>query len=83
MLGFAQAMLPEGWINWMGVVPDARRRGIGRLLIADIARQVRRRPRHPPGGPVEVDTPGQAFLAALGLPGAGRRGARSMIRRAG
>ena len=21
MLGFAQAMVPEGWINWMGVVP--------------------------------------------------------------
>ena len=50
LLGFAQAMLPEGWINWMGVIPDARRRGIGRVLVAELARQVRRRPRHPPGG---------------------------------
>ncbi len=41
MLGFAQAMLPEGWINWIGVVPRPRRQGIGRLLVADLARQVR------------------------------------------
>ena len=40
MRGFAQAMLPEGWINWLGVHPDARRRGIGRLLVAELARQV-------------------------------------------
>ena len=41
MLGFAQAMLPEGWINWMGVVPHARRGASAGLLIADLARQVR------------------------------------------
>ncbi|WP_217915854.1 GNAT family N-acetyltransferase [Miltoncostaea marina] len=81
MLGFAQAMVPEGWINWMGVVPQARRRGIGRLLIADLARQVREARGTHLAALVEVDTPGQAFLAALGFR---ERGARRtlLIRRA-
>ena len=82
MLGFAQAMLPEGWINWMGVVPDARRRGIGRLLMADIARQVREARGTHLAALVEVDTPGQAFLAALGFRERGQR-RTLMIRRAG
>lgn len=82
MLGFAQAMVPEGWINWMGVVPDVRRRGIGRLLIADLARQVREARGTHLAALVEVDTPGHAFLAALGFR---ERGSRRtlMIRRAG
>ena len=83
MLGFAQAMVPEGWINWMGVVPDARRQGVG----APAGR------RHRPAGArgrrgthlaalVEVDTPGQPFLAALGFRERGQR-RTLMIRRAG
>jgi GNAT superfamily N-acetyltransferase len=82
MLGFAQAMLPEGWINWMGVVPDARRQGIGRLLVAEIARQVRDRRGTHLAALVEVDTPGQPFLAALGFRERGQR-RTLMIRRAG
>ena len=81
MLGFAQAMVPEGWINWMGVVPDVRRRGIGRLLIAELGRQVREARGTHLAALVEVDRPGQAFLAALGFR---ERGSRRtlMIRRA-
>jgi GNAT superfamily N-acetyltransferase len=82
MLGFAQAMLPEGWINWMGVVPDARRKGIGTLLMADIAKQVRDRRGTHLAALVEVDTPGQAFLASLGFRERGQR-RTLMIRRAG
>jgi GNAT superfamily N-acetyltransferase len=81
-LGFAQAMLPEGWINWMGVGPDARRRGIGTLLVADIAKQVRERRGTHLAALVEVDTPGQAFLASLGFRERGQR-RTLMIRRAG
>lgn len=40
IVGFAQAAIPEGWINWFGVVPQERRRGIGRALLAEIARAV-------------------------------------------
>ena len=81
MLGFAQAMLPEGWINWMGVVPDARRRGIGRLLVADLARQVREARGTHLAALVQLETPGYAFLRALGF---SERGARRtlLIRRA-
>jgi GNAT superfamily N-acetyltransferase len=60
MLGFAQAMVPEGWINWMGVVPDARRRRLGHMLIADLARQVGEARGTHLAALVEVDTPGQA-----------------------
>ena len=81
MLGFAQAMTPEGWINWMGVVPHMRRRGIGHMLISDLARQVRESRGTHLAALVEIDTPGQAFLASLGFK---ERGSRRtlMIRRA-
>ncbi len=81
LLGFAQAMLPEGWINWMGVVPDARRRGIGRLLVGDLARQVREARGTHLAALVQLDTAGYAFLRALGF---SERGARRtlLIRRA-
>jgi GNAT superfamily N-acetyltransferase len=81
IVGFAQAMLPEGWINWLGVVPDARRRGVGRLLIAEVARRVREARGTHLAALVEVDPPGQAFLAALGFRERGARRAL-MIRRA-
>ena len=81
LLGFAQAMLPEGWINWLGVVPDARRRGIGSLLIGDLARQVREARGTHLASLVELDTPGYAFLRSLGF---SERGAQRtlLIRRA-
>ncbi len=41
IVGFAQAALPDGWINWIGVVPDERRQGIARALLGEIAVAVR------------------------------------------
>jgi ribosomal protein S18 acetylase RimI-like enzyme len=78
--GFGQAMIPEGWINWLGVAPDARRRGIGRLLVGELARQVREARGTHLAALVEADTDGQSFLRALGFK---ERGARRtlMIRR--
>jgi ribosomal protein S18 acetylase RimI-like enzyme len=75
-------MLPEGWINWLGVHPDARRRGIGRLLVAALARQVAEARGTHLAALVEVDTDGQGFLARLGFRERGARRAL-MIRRAG
>ena len=41
IVGFVQAEMPSGWINWIGVVPDQRRSGIGRALVGQIAVTVR------------------------------------------
>lgn len=41
VLGFIQATLPQGWINWFGVVPEHRRRGIGRALLSEVASAAR------------------------------------------
>ncbi|MGD9694711.1 MAG: GNAT family N-acetyltransferase [Thermoleophilia bacterium] len=81
LVGFAQAMVPEGWINWLGVVPEARRRGIGHLLLAEVGKQVREARGTHLAAQVEADGPGQAFLAKLGFR---ERGGRRtlMIRRA-
>jgi len=57
-------------------------RGIGTLLVADIAKQVRERRGTHLAALVEVDTPGQAFLASLGFRERGQR-RTLMIRRAG
>lgn len=79
--GFAQTMSPEGWINWLGVAPDSRRIGVGTTLVAETARRVREAGGTHLAATVQVDTPGQAFLASLGF---GERGARrtQLIRRA-
>lgn len=41
IVGFVQAEMPSGWINWIGVVPDQRRVGVGRALVGQIAVVVR------------------------------------------
>ena len=41
IVGFVQAEMPSGWINWIGVVPAQRRIGIGRALVGQIAVAVR------------------------------------------
>lgn len=41
IVGFVQAEMPSGWINWIGVVPEHRRTGIGRALVGQIAVAVR------------------------------------------
>lgn len=80
--GFAQTMSPEGWINWLGVAPDARRIGVGSLLVFETAQRVREAGGTHLAATVQVDTPGQAFLAALGFRERGPRRTR-LIRRAG
>ena len=81
LVGFAHADLPDGVLDWLGVVPSARRAGIGRLLVAAVARDVlRARGTHllafAPDG-----TSAAGFLARLGFTARGRR--VLMIRRDG
>lgn len=70
--GFAQAAVPEGWVNWFGVVPDERRQGVGTALLGEIARQVT----EGRGTHLVVETPsggaGALFLRAQGLSERGR-----------
>lgn len=81
VVGFCQAALPTGWINWLGVVPDERRRGLGTALLAEAARDVRAARGTHLAAEVEAGTGGQAFLAAAGFRERGRR--VLLIRRAG
>ncbi len=67
ILGFAQAALPEGWINWLGVVPEARRQGLGSRLVGELAKAVAAARGTHLAALVEQGTPGQAFLAKLGF----------------
>jgi GNAT superfamily N-acetyltransferase len=77
--GFAHADLPDGWLDWMGVVPDRRRRGIGRALVQAIGERVRAaNGTHVVGFAETADA--AAFLRALGFTERGRR--TLLIRRA-
>jgi len=80
IVGFAQADLPDGWVNWIGVTPEERRTGIGRALAGEVADAVRRARGTHVVAEVEEGTSGLAFWTALGL----RRRGESMylIRRA-
>jgi GNAT superfamily N-acetyltransferase len=80
VVGFCQTSLPDGWINWLGVVPEARRRGVGTLLLAEAARDVRAARGTHLAAEVEARTVGTAFLAARGFRERGRR--LLLIRRA-
>jgi len=73
LLGFAHADLPDGVLDWCGVVPDARRRGIGRLLIAGVARDVANARGTHLLAFAEDGTPAGPFLARLGFQARGRR----------
>lgn len=72
IVGFAQGAVPEGWVNWLGVIPDERRKGVGRALLGEIARAVAAgRGTHlvveaPAAGPAS------AFLRAQGMNERGR-----------
>lgn len=79
IVGFAQAMVPEGWINWMGVAPDWRRKGVGHRLLADVAEAIREARGTHLVALVEEGSSGQPFLAALGFRPGPRR--LLMIRR--
>lgn len=41
IVGFVQAEMPTGWINWIGVIPSERKQGLGRALVGEIAIAVR------------------------------------------
>lgn len=41
LVGFVQAEMPSGWINWIGVAPHERRTGIGSALVGEVAVAVR------------------------------------------
>lgn len=73
VIGFAQAALPDGWVNWLGVVPDARRRGVGHRLVAELAHEVSAARGTHLVALAEEGTAGPAFLAALGFRSRGRR----------
>jgi ribosomal protein S18 acetylase RimI-like enzyme len=73
IVGFCQAALPTGWLNWLGVVPDERHRGLGTVLLAEAARDVRAARGTHVAAEVEAGTAGQAFLAARGFRERGRR----------
>jgi ribosomal protein S18 acetylase RimI-like enzyme len=73
IVGFAQAQLPEGWINWMGVLPNERRRGIGRLLVDAVARSVSKTRGTHVGAEVDSSGPGPAMWRAVGASEKGRR----------
>ena len=78
LIGFAQATMPQGWINWFGVVPDERRRGVGRALIAELVEMARERDGTHLAALVDTEA-GVAFFRALKFEARGRRAL--MIRR--
>lgn len=67
LIGFCFTQVPEGIIWWLGVVPDERRKGVGRMLVASAARATRTA-----GGTHLImeaeDTPdARGFLTGLGF----------------
>lgn len=67
MVGFAHADLPDGVIDWMGVVPEHRRTGIGTSLIRELAERVRAARGTHLMTLAEDDTPAAPFLASQGF----------------
>jgi GNAT superfamily N-acetyltransferase len=80
IIGFAHADLPDGWLDWFGVVPSARGEGVGRALIAAVAAAVREARGTHLVAFVEDGLPAVGFLRALGFVERGRR--VRLIRRA-
>lgn len=78
LIGFAQATMPSGWINWFGVVPDERRKGVGRALISALVEMVREDDGTHLACMVDTE-PGLAFFQALKFSSRGQRAL--MIRR--
>lgn len=76
ILGFAHADMPDGWIDWLGVVPDARKTGIGRLLVNALAETVRNARGTHLAAFVEDGTEGSGFASRLGF---ARKGARTLL----
>ena len=73
IIGFCFTQVPEGIVWWMGVGPDERRKGVGRMLIASAARAVRTA-----GGTHLIAEPeatdeARGFLRGLGFRDRGQR----------
>jgi GNAT superfamily N-acetyltransferase len=75
VVGFAHANLPDGVIDWFGVVPDRRRTGIGRLLMAQVARDVTEARGTHLLALAQDGTAAVPFLGRLGFAPRGRRAA--------
>ena len=73
LVGFAHANLPDGVIDWLGVVPERRRSGIGRLLVGNVARDVSEARGTHLLAFAQDGTDGGPFLARLGFAVRGRR----------
>lgn len=73
IVGFAHADLPDGWVDWLGVVPAARGEGTGRALVAGLAAAVREARGTHLVAFAEDGLPAAAFLRALGFTDRGRR----------
>lgn len=80
IVGFAQAEVPVGTINWLGVVSDERRRGVAGMLLAAVARELTGARGTHLLAEVEIDGPGHAFFRAKRFRDKGRR--TLLIRRA-
>ena len=72
LIGFAQATMPSGWINWFGVVPDERRKGVGRALISALTEMVKEHDGTHLAAMVDTEA-GLAFFQALKFSSRGRR----------
>lgn len=73
IIGFAHADLPDGWVDWLGVVPAARGIGVGRALIGAVAERVRAAQGTHLVAFAEDAGDGAPFLQALGFTPRGRR----------
>lgn len=73
LVGFVHADLPDGMIDWMGVVPSARRHGVGRALVEHLADRVRAARGTHLMAFAENGGAAPAFFAALGFATKSRR----------
>jgi GNAT superfamily N-acetyltransferase len=73
LVGFAHADLPDGVVDWFGVVPAERRTGIGRLLMAGVARDVVAANGTHLLAFAQDGTPAGPFLGRIGFQARGRR----------
>ncbi len=73
VVGFAHADLPDGVIDWLGVIPDERNKGIGRQLVGAVAQDVAKARGTHLIAFAQDGTGAGIFLARLGFRQRGRR----------
>lgn len=67
VVGFVQAQLPEGWINWLWVHPEHRRNGVASALVWEVANAVREARGTHLAALVPIRSDGAALLGKLGF----------------